>query len=41
MTFSKIHKKLLVQLYLRQITRCEYDILMNTLYGSNQKVSIK
>ncbi|MCQ6530428.1 hypothetical protein [Bacillus mycoides] len=38
MAFSKVHKELLVQLYLKQITRCEYDNLVNDLYDSDQKV---
>ncbi|WP_180255204.1 hypothetical protein [Bacillus toyonensis] len=30
--FSKIHKELLIQLYRKQITRSEYDVLVNQLY---------
>lgn len=35
--FSKVHKELLVQLYLKEITRFEYDSLVNELYSSTQK----
>ncbi|WP_179883930.1 hypothetical protein [Bacillus thuringiensis] len=37
MAFSKVHKELLVKLYLQQITRCEYDSFVNALYVSNKK----
>lgn len=37
MAFSKVHKELLVQLYLKEITRFEYDSLVNELYSSTQK----
>ncbi|WP_172796588.1 MULTISPECIES: hypothetical protein [Bacillus] len=30
--FSKVHKELLIQLYRKQITRSEYDVLVNQLY---------
>lgn len=36
--FSKAHKELLVPLYMKQITRCEYDKLVNDLYNSTQKI---
>jgi hypothetical protein len=32
MAFSKAHKELLIQLYRKQITRREYDSLVNELY---------
>ncbi|WP_232733605.1 hypothetical protein [Bacillus cereus] len=30
--FSKVHKELLIQLYSKQITRREYDSLVNQIY---------
>ncbi|MBG0968023.1 hypothetical protein [Bacillus sp. SRB3LM] len=38
MAFSKAHKELLVQLYMKLITRCEYDKLVNDLYNPTQKI---
>ncbi|MGR5978555.1 hypothetical protein ACT7DJ_11700 [Bacillus cereus] len=32
MAFSKAHKELLIQLYSKQITRREYDSMVNELY---------
>ncbi|OTW56124.1 hypothetical protein BK703_15100 [Bacillus thuringiensis serovar silo] len=32
MAFSKAHQELLIQLYRKQITRREYDSLVNELY---------
>ncbi|OQR53557.1 hypothetical protein CDB3_29050 [Bacillus sp. CDB3] len=37
MAFSKAHKELLVRLYGKQITRREYDSLVNQLYVSETK----
>ncbi|MBJ8113604.1 hypothetical protein JDS99_29135 [Bacillus cereus group sp. N6] len=37
MAFSKTHKELLIQLYRKQITRREYDSLVNQLYVLDTK----
>ncbi|MEH7149631.1 hypothetical protein V7095_04140 [Bacillus thuringiensis] len=41
MAFSKAHKELLIQLYSKQITRREYDSLVNQLYVLDIKEIVK
>ncbi len=39
MAFSKEHKDLLIQLYNKEITRNEYNHVLNNLYAINPKVN--
>ncbi len=39
--FSKAHKELLIQLYRKQITRSEYDSLVNHIYVLETKGIVK
>ncbi|EEM44754.1 hypothetical protein bthur0005_54240 [Bacillus thuringiensis serovar pakistani str. T13001] len=41
MAFSKAHKELLIQLYSKQITRREYDSMVNELYVLDTKGIVK
>ncbi|MDF2083906.1 hypothetical protein [Bacillus pseudomycoides] len=38
MAFSKEHKYLLIQLYNKELTRNEYNRLLNNLYDTNSTV---
>ncbi|MGE6552385.1 hypothetical protein ACQKFK_26390 [Bacillus mycoides] len=37
MAFSKAHKELLIKLYNKEITRSEYNRLVDAIYYSEQK----
>ncbi|EOO57817.1 hypothetical protein IKE_06270 [Bacillus cereus VD196] len=39
MAFSKEHKDLLIQLYNKEITRNEYNRVLNTLYEEKPKIN--
>ncbi|KAA0756050.1 hypothetical protein DN401_12425 [Bacillus sp. BF2-3] len=39
MAFSKEHKDLLIQLYNKEITRNEYNRILNNLYETKPKVN--
>ncbi|MDF9625758.1 hypothetical protein ACT7C1_22020 [Bacillus paranthracis] len=41
MAFSKAHKELLIKLYNKEITRSEYNRLIDTFYHPQQKVIVK
>ncbi|MED1042397.1 MULTISPECIES: hypothetical protein [Bacillus] len=41
MAFSKTHKELLIKLYNKEITRSEYNRLIDTFYQTQQKVVVK
>ncbi|WP_276569948.1 hypothetical protein [Bacillus thuringiensis] len=41
MAFSKAHKELLIKLYNKEITRSEYNRLIDTFYHPQQKVFVK
>lgn len=41
MAFSKAHQELLIQLYRKQITRREYDSMVNELYVLDTKGIVK
>ncbi|HFJ9466630.1 hypothetical protein P4V01_12000 [Bacillus thuringiensis] len=39
MAFSKEHKDLLIQLYSKEITRNEYNRVLNNLYETKHKIN--
>lgn len=41
MAFSKAHKELLIKLYNKEITRSEYNRLIDMFYHPQQKVVVK
>ncbi|WP_276318850.1 hypothetical protein [Bacillus thuringiensis] len=41
MAFSKAHKELLIKLYNKEITRSEYNRLIDKFYRPQQKVVVK